>query len=115
APIALAWLAEAMPSSRRATAIGAMSTAFLVAGIFGQVLAAWMALRWAWGWVFVATGLCLTVSIPLVMAGVKEPARAAMHGHLGHRFIALGVIAVRPAVLFLSLAHATLLLSFVAL
>lgn len=115
APVALAWLAEAMPPNRRAIAIGAMSTAFLVAGVFGQVLAAWVALLWAWGWVFLVTGLCLTVSIPLVIAGVKEPSRAAVHGHLGHRFVALGVIAVRPAVLLLSLAHVTLLLSFVAM
>ncbi|CPR17965.1 MFS transporter [Brenneria goodwinii] len=117
APIALAWLAEALPPHRRATAIGAMSTAFLVAGIFGQVLAAWVALRWDWdwGWVFLATGVCLAVAIPLVAAMVKEPARASVEGHLGHRFAALGAIAVRPAVLLLSLAHVTLLLSFVAM
>lgn len=115
APIALVWLAEAMVPNRRATAIGAMSTAFLVAGIFGQVLAAWMALRWDWNWVFLATGACLTGAIPLVAAMVKEPVRAAMHGHLGHRFAALGAIAVRPSVLLLSLAHVTLLLSFVAM
>ncbi|CDG86850.1 membrane hypothetical protein [Xenorhabdus bovienii str. puntauvense] len=42
APIALAYLTEALPVRHRATAIGTMSTSFLVAGIFGQVLAAWM-------------------------------------------------------------------------
>lgn len=115
APIALAWLAEAMPPNRRATAIGAMSTSFLVAGIFGQVLAAWMALQWNWNWVFLATSACLAIAIPLVAAMIKEPARASVIGHLGHRFVALGAIAVRPTVLLLSLAHFTLLLSFVAM
>ncbi|QTF06867.1 MFS transporter [Brenneria izadpanahii] len=115
APIALAYLTEAVPVRYRATAIGAMSTSFLVAGIFGQVLAAWMALRWNWGWVFLATGICLTVAIPLVAAKVKEPARTVVDGHLGHRFVALASIAVRPAVLLLSCAHITLLLSFVAM
>lgn len=40
-PVALAYLAEAVPTRHRATAIGAMSTSFLVAGILGQVFAAW--------------------------------------------------------------------------
>ena len=39
APVALAYLTEAVAPRRRARAIGAMSTAFLVAGIVGQVLA----------------------------------------------------------------------------
>ncbi|MEC5318676.1 MFS transporter [Brenneria populi subsp. brevivirga] len=115
APIALAWLAEAMAPNRRATAIGAMSTAFLVAGIFGQVLAAWAALHGGWDRAFLITGACLTAAIPLVAAIVREPARAAVHGHLGHRFAALGAVVARPAVLLLSLAHVTLLLSFVAM
>jgi len=115
APIALAWLAEAVAPQRRAMAIGAMSTAFLVAGIFGQVVAAWLALNWNWNLVFMVTGVVLTASIPLVAATVREPVRTRAEGHLGHRFMALGSIAVRPPVLLLSFAHITLLLSFVAM
>lgn len=115
APVALAWLGEALPVQRRATAIGAMSTAFLVAGIFGQVVAAWLALRWNWTWVFLVTGLCLAIAMALTVAMVKEPVRAKVDGHLGHRFMALAVIAARPAVVLLSCAHITLLLSFVAM
>lgn len=115
APIALAWLAEALAPTRRATAIGAMSTAFLVAGIFGQVLAAWVALRGNWGWVFLATGACLAAAVPLLAAWLKEPARPALHGHLGHRFAALGALSGQPAILLLALAHVTLLMSFVAM
>ncbi|MCV2218533.1 MFS transporter [Thauera sp. Sel9] len=115
APVALAYLAEAVPPRRRATAIGAMSTSFLVAGIFGQALAAWVALHWGWSWVFVATGVCLAVAIPVIAVMVKEPARATVDGHLGHRFAALCRLAVRPAVLLVSCAHITLLLSFVAM
>ncbi len=102
APVALAWLGEALPVQRRATAIGAMSTAFLVAGIFGQVVAAWLALRWNWTWVFLVTGLCLAIAMALTVAMVKEPVRAKVDGHLGHRFMALAVIAARPAVVLLS-------------
>lgn len=115
APVALAWLAEAVPARHRATAIGAMSTSFLVAGIFGQVLAAWLALRGDWTWVFLATGTCLAAAAALTAAVLREPARARVDGHLGHRFAALGRIATRPPVLLLSCAHVTLLLSFVAM
>lgn len=115
APIALAWLAEAMPPQRRAMAIGAMSTAFLVAGIFGQVLAAWVALHWNWNWVFLTTGICLAISVPLVARMVQDPPRSQISGHLGHRFVALGSVAMKPAALLLSLANITLLLSFVAM
>ncbi|WP_157968141.1 MFS transporter, partial [Edaphovirga cremea] len=115
APVALAYLAEAVPTRHRATAIGAMSTSFLVAGILGQVFAAWVALRWNWSWVFLASGSGLVAVIPLIVLMIKEPARTAVDGHLGHRFVALGKIAVRPAILLLSFAHITLLLSFVAM
>ncbi|MCS3806545.1 putative MFS family arabinose efflux permease [Chromobacterium alkanivorans] len=114
-PVALAYLAESVPVHRRALVIGAMSTAFLVAGIFGQVLAAWVALHWGWAWVFLVTGACLTVAIPLTAVMVKEPVRPPVEGHLGRRFLALAGIAGRPAVLLLSCAHIVLLLSFVAM
>lgn len=115
APVALAYLAEAVTPRYKAIAIGAMSTSFLVAGILGQVFAAWVALRWDWFWVFLATGGCLVVVTPLIAVMIKEPARAGVDGHLGHRFVALGKIAVRPAITLLSCAHITLLLSFVAM
>lgn len=53
--------------------------------------------------------------LPLIALIIKEPARTIVEGHLGHRFVALGKIAVRPAILLLSFAHITLLLSFVAM
>ena len=115
APVALAWLVESLPAQRRVTAVGAMSTAFLVAGIFGQVLAAWLALRWSWTWVFLATGACLFAATALAAVVIKEPVRASIDGHLWHRFIALGRLALQPPVLLLSCAHITLLLSFVAM
>ena len=115
APIALAWLGEALPVQRRGAAIGAMSTAFLVAGILGQVLAAWLALRGNWAWVFLVTGACLVIAMALAAAMIEEPVRATVDGHLGHRFMALASIATRPALLLLSCANITLLMSFVAM
>ena len=60
APIALAYLAEALPITHRPTAIGAMSTAFLVAGIVGQVFAATINLTFAtWRAVFLSSTILL--------------------------------------------------------
>ncbi|MDR0218618.1 MAG: MFS transporter [Enterobacteriaceae bacterium] len=115
APISLAYLTEALPVRYRAMAIGTMSTSFLTAGIFGQVLAAWIALHWSWNWVFLATGVCLMAALPFLVVIFKEPQREIVDGHLGRRFIALGRTVVQPAVLLLSCAHITLLLSFVAM
>lgn len=115
APVALAYLIEATPPRLRATAIGAMSTAFLVAGIFGQVLAGWIALHWHWSGVFLVTGICLGVMVPSIALTAREPRRAALHGHLGHRFAAMARLLARPAIVLLSCAHVSLLLSFVAM
>lgn len=115
APVALAYLIEATPPRLRATAIGAMSTAFLVAGIFGQVLAGWIALHGHWSWVFLVTGGALAIMTPLIALFAREPGRAALHGHLGHRFAAMARLLARPTILLLSCAHITLLLSFVAM
>lgn len=52
---------------------------------------------------------------PLIALFAREPGRAALHGHLGHRFAAMARLLARPAILLLSCAHITLLLSFVAM
>lgn len=115
APVALAYLAEAVPPRWRPVAIGAMSTAFLVAGITGQVLASAVSLTLGWGWVFVLCGIVLASCLTGVAILVIEPRRDGNVGSLGHRFAAMGRDAVRPRVLLLSLAHLTLLLGFVAM
>jgi len=115
APVALAYLAEATPPPRRATAIGAMSTAFLVAGIAGQVLASAITLTLGWAWVFLLSGIALGLCLLGVLVLVAEPARMPGDGSLARRFAAVGKVATRPSVLLLCAAHLTLLLSFVAM
>lgn len=115
APIALAWLTEALPPQKRATAIGAMSTAFLVAGIFGQVLASSLALWWDWRLVFVITGVILLAAGLVMQATIREPASDRAPARLGERFAALARLAMQPRILLLGCAHITLLLSFVAM
>lgn len=116
APVALAYLAEATAQRRRAMAIGAMSTAFLVAGIAGQVFASAVSLMLGWQWVFLLSGIALALCVIGVVVAVTEPARhATVTATLGQRFVAVGRVAARPPVLLLSVAHLTLLLSFVGM
>ena len=114
APVALAHLSEAPAPPRRARAIGAMSTSFLVAGIAGQVLASLVALHLGWRWFFPLCAGLLAVALVVILAVVHDAARTPGSSLRG-QFQALGRLALRPAVLALSLAHLTLLMVFVAM
>lgn len=115
APVALAWLSEALPARRQATAIGAISTAFLVAGIFGQVLASVISIWLSWQWVFVLTGTVLLGCGSLLWLSLHEPANDRDAAGLGATFATLSRIAIQPRIMLLCAAHITLLLSFVAM
>ena len=117
APVALAYLSEALAPPRRAGAIGAMSTSFLVAGIVGQVLASLVALHLGWRWFFPLCGGLLAMALAAVLAVVHDAAHASgpSGSSLRGQFASLGRLALRPAVLALSLAHVTLLMVFVAM
>ena len=117
APVSLAYLSEALAPPRRAGAIGAMSTSFLVAGIVGQVLASLVALHLGWRWFFPLCGGLLAVALAAVLAVVHDAAHASgpSGSSLRGQFASLGRLALRPAVLALSLGHVTLLMVFVAM
>jgi len=113
--VALAYLSEALAPPRRAGAIGAMSTSFLVAGIVGQVLASLVALHLGWRWFFPLCGGLLAMALAAVLAVVHDAASGPSASSLRGQFASLGRLALRPAVLALSLAHVTLLMVFVAM
>lgn len=115
APVALAYLTEAVAPRCRARAIGAMSTAFLVAGIVGQVLASAIALRASWPWFFIVCGVILALIWALITAVVAEVPGRAPSMSLLRQFKNLAFLLVRPTIVMLDIAHVTLLLSFVAL
>lgn len=51
-PVALAYAVEMFPAEKRVTAIGFISTGFLVAGIIGQVFSSWVSQVYSWHHVF---------------------------------------------------------------
>ena len=114
-PVALAYLSEAVAPRHRATAIGAMSTAFLVAGITGQIGAQAITQRFGWPWVFLGSTCLLAICALAVAWLTREHHRARVTGGPGEQFLAIARLLVRGDVLCLCGAHLTLLLSFVAM
>lgn len=115
APIALAYLMEALPPRRSAAAIGVMSTAFLVAGILGQVYASSVALAWGWEWVFGLAGAALAVVVVLMRTLLREPSRDVAPGTLGGRFAQMARLLGRRRIVLPAVAHLGTLLAFVAM
>ena len=115
APVALAYLTESVLPAGRAQAIGAMSTAFLAAGIFGQVFASIIALSLGWRWFFGVCGLIFIGTVSLVLCTMLDRTQAGQTISLWKQYVTLGSLCIKPIFLFYGLAHVTLLLAFVAL
>jgi MFS transporter len=92
-----------------------MSTAFLVAGIVGQVLASAIALRASWPWFFIMCGVILALICALIITVVADVPGRGPSMSLLRQFENLAALLIRPAIALLDIAHVTLLLSFVAL
>lgn len=115
APIALAYLSESVAPRWRAMAIGWVSTAFLIAGILGQVVAQAVAEQFGWAWMFAGSAALLAVSTLLIATFLREPRRAESSGGLARQFLAVTRLLTQRSILFLCAAHLTLLLTFVAM
>jgi MFS family permease len=115
AAVTLAYVGEALPRRWRSTGIGAIATAFLVAGIVGQVYAQAVADALGWHWVFglAAPGFALAaVGLGTILV---EPARARAPASLGQEYRELARLASRRQLALPYLAMFTILLSFVAM
>lgn len=114
APVALAYIAEAVEPRRSALSIGAVSTAFLAAGIVGQVVPQALA-NWAgWASAFLVSAAVLALCWAAIFVLVREPGRAPGLG-LGRQFRQIGRLICLPEMLTLCAAHVTLLMCFIAM
>lgn len=115
AAAALPYVAEALPPRWRSPGIGAVTTAFLVAGIVGQVYAQAVALILGWRWVFGLAAPALALASVALAKVLVEPAHDAQPISLRRRYRALGALAVQRELALPYLATVTVLLSFVAM
>ncbi|HJU97998.1 MAG TPA: MFS transporter [Jiangellaceae bacterium] len=115
AAAALAYVGEALPPRWRSVGIGAVSTAFLVAGIVGQVYAQALALTLGWRWVFALAAPAFALATVALATVLVEPARSGPPASLAQKYRELGALAVRRELLLPYAACCTVLLSFVAM
>jgi len=115
APVALAYVGEALPPRWRTTGIGAVSTAFLVAGIVGQVYGQVVALTLGWRWAFALAAAAFVLMAPAMATILREPRRSGPPAKLAQLFRQLAGLTVRRELLLLYAAAFTLLLAFVAM
>ena len=113
--VALAYVGEALPPRWRSTGIGAMSTAFLSAGIVGQVYAQAIAQTLGWRWVFGLAAPAFVIAAIAMATILLEPPRHGEPVSLGQKFKELGAMAIRRELTLLNLASFPVLLSFVAM
>jgi predicted MFS family arabinose efflux permease len=112
---ALAYVGEALPPRWRSTGIGAMSTAFLSAGILGQVFAQAVAEALGWRWVFGSAAPALAIAAIAIAMILIEPNRSGPPASLAQKYRELARLAVRRDLVLPNLASFPVILSFVAM
>jgi YNFM family putative membrane transporter len=112
---ALAYVGEALPPRWRSTGIGAMSTAFLTAGILGQVFAQAIAETLSWRWVFGVAAPALLLAAVAIAAILIEPTRSGHPASLAQRYREVARLAVRRDLVLPNAASFSVLLSFVGM
>jgi YNFM family putative membrane transporter len=113
--VALAYIGEALPRRWRSTAIGFMSTAFLSAGILGQVYAQAVADARGHHWVFGLAAPAFAIAAVALAIILIEPPRSEGRVSLGQKYRALARLAVRRELALVNAASFPVLLSFVGM
>ncbi|WP_047152880.1 MFS transporter [Aneurinibacillus tyrosinisolvens] len=114
APAVLAYIVEIYPAERRVTAIGFVSSGFLMSGIAGQVLSSWVSQNLGWPYVF--SFLAGAYFLSSFLVGWLLP-RGERQEHISVVLALkqMGAILSRKSLLVCYFIAATLLLSFVGM
>jgi MFS family permease len=115
AAAALAYVGEALPPRWRPTGIGTMSTAFLSAGILGQVYAQAVVQALSWRWAFGLAAPAFVIAAIAMATILIEPPRSGPPTSLGQRYRALLGLARRRELALVNAASFPVLLSFVGM
>jgi MFS transporter, YNFM family, putative membrane transport protein len=115
AAVTLAYVGEALPRRWRSTGIGAVATAFLVAGIVGQVYAQAVADVLGWHWVFGLAAPAFALAAVALGTILIEPVTGPPPSSLAQEYRELATLARQRQLALPYLALFTILLSFVAM
>ena len=114
-PVALAYVGEALPPRWRSTGIGAMSTAFLSAGIIGQVYAQAVVDALGWRWVFGLAAPAFLIAAIAIATILIEPPRSPEPASLGQKYRGLLALAAKRELLLVNAASFPVIMSFVGM
>ncbi|MBW4081231.1 MFS transporter [Paenibacillus sp. S150] len=81
APVVMTYVVEIFPLERRITAMGFVSTGFLVSAIAGQLFSSAVSEYWSWNYVFYVHGILFLVSA--VLLGTLVPKGEALRTKVG--------------------------------
>ncbi|MDO3202170.1 MFS transporter [Mycobacteroides abscessus] len=114
-PCALSYLGEALPRRAATTAIGAVSTAYLMAGVLGQVMASVITQAWGWQWLFWLSAAGLAVNVALLALVMHEERAGDPSARVVSGFAAQARLLARADIAVPLVAVFVLMLSFVAM
>lgn len=114
-PSALSYLGEVLPRRTATTAIGAVSTAYLMAGVLGQVLASVVTDAWGWQWLFWVSAIGLAVNVALLAVVMREEPSGDSSARVVSGFTAQARLLTRADIAVPLAAVFVLMLSFVAM
>jgi MFS transporter, YNFM family, putative membrane transport protein len=115
AAVALAYVGEGLPRRWRSTGVGAVATAFLVAGIVGQVYGQVVAQALGWRWVFGLAAPAFALCAIGLRTILIQPPLDRPPARLAQRYRELAALARKPQLSLVYAAACTVLLSFVAM
>ncbi len=114
-PSALSHLGEALPRRTATTAIGAVSTAYLMAGVLGQVMASLITHTWGWQWLFWISSAGLVLNVALLAPVMREERHGDPSTRIVSGFAAQARLLTRRDIAVPLAAVFVLMLSFVAM
>ncbi|OHT83146.1 MFS transporter [Mycobacteroides saopaulense] len=114
-PSALSYLGEVLSRRTATTAIGAVSTAYLMAGVLGQVLASVVTDAWGWQWLFWVSAIGLAGNVALLAVVMREEPSGDSSARVVSGFTAQARLLTRADIAVPLAAVFVLMLSFVAM
>lgn len=115
APSALAHVVEIFPVEKRVTAIGFVSTGFLMAGIVGQVFSSFISQQLSWNSVFYYLGGAYFITTILAVLFIPKGEVQNKDGRILATFKQMVMVFKKRSLLFCYIITVTLLLSFVGM
>jgi MFS transporter, YNFM family, putative membrane transport protein len=114
-PTVIAYVVEMFPVERRVTAVGFVSTGFLVSGIAGQLFSSTVSEHWGWTYVFYVHGILFLVSAVLLGGLVPKGEAHRMDASIAALYRQIPVVFLQKPLLLCYLICMTLLLTFVGM